>query len=137
MDPTRSAAGGVIRRWDLFRVDLDPIVGSEQGGSQRPALVISGDRFNEHFPIVTILPLTGTHGKRRRVYPFEVVLDRNMAGNPEESIVVPQQIRTVSKTRLRGRLGRLTNAPIRQRIERRLLEHLAIEFEIAGPESGA
>ena len=118
-------------------MDLNPIVGSEQGGSHRPALVISGDRFNEHFPIVTVLPLTGTRGKRRRAYPFEVVLDREMAGNPEESIVMPQQIRTVSKTRLRGRLGRLTNVPVRQSIERRLLEHLAIEFEIAGPGSGA
>jgi mRNA interferase MazF len=118
-------------------VDFNPIVGSEQGGSHRPALVISGDRFNEHFPIVTVLPLTGTRGKRRRVYPFEVVLVRHMAGNPEESIVMPQQIRTVSKTRLRGRLGRLTSESIRQSIERRLLEHLAIEFEIAGPGSGA
>jgi mRNA interferase MazF len=116
-------------------VDLDPIAGSEQGGT-RPALVISGDGFNQHFPIVTVLPLTGTRGKRRKIYPFEVLLDRGMAGNSEESIVMPQQIRTISKTRLRARLGRLTDKPARQRIERRLLEHLAIEFEIAGSGSG-
>jgi mRNA interferase MazF len=133
--PTDASAGRAVRRWDLFRVDLEPIVGSEQGGFHRPALIISGDVFNRHFPIVTVLPLTGTRGKRRRVYPFEVVLDQGIAGNPEESIAMPQQIRTVSKARLRGRLGRLTDGLIRQRIERRLLEHLAIEFEIAGPES--
>jgi mRNA interferase MazF len=125
----------VIRRWDLFSVDLDPIVGSEQGGS-RPALVVSGDPFNARFPLVTVLPLTGTRGKRRKVYPFEVVLDSGIAGNPEESIVMPQQIRTVAKARLRTRMGRLSNGPVRERIERRLLEHLAIEFEIAGPENG-
>lgn len=89
--PTEPSAGGAIRRWDLFRVDLEPIVGSEQGGSHRPALVISGDRFNRHFPIVTVLPLTGTRGTRRRVYPFEVVLEQGIAGNPEESIAMPQQ----------------------------------------------
>jgi mRNA interferase MazF len=132
--PTDHPMGGAIRRWDLFRVNLEPVSGSEQGGSDRPALVISDDQFNTLFPIVTVLPLTGIHGKRRKVYPFEVILDRGLAGNPEESIVMPQQIRTISKTRLRGRLGRLTDRTVRQRVERRLLEHLAIEFEIAGPD---
>ena len=115
-------------------MNLEPVSGSEQGGSHRPALVISDDGFNTLFPIVTVLPLTGTQGKRRKVYPFEVILDPGLAGNPEESIVMPQQIRTVSKTRLRGRLGRLTDRAVQQRVERRLLEHLAIEFEIAGPD---
>jgi mRNA-degrading endonuclease toxin of MazEF toxin-antitoxin module len=117
-------------------VDLEPIVGSEQAGSHRPALVISADGFNAHFPIVTVLPLTGTRGKRRRVYPFEVILDSGIAGNPEESIAMPQQIRTVSKARLRGRLGRLTDRTVKRSIERRLLEHLGIEYEIAGPQNG-
>jgi hypothetical protein len=49
---------------------------------------------------------------------------------------MPQQIRTVSKSRLRARLGRLTDRAVQRSIERRLLEHLAIEFEIAGPGSG-
>ena len=135
--PTDRPVIEAIRRWDLFRVDLDPIVGCEQGGSHRPGLVISSDRFNEHFPIVTVLPLTGTRGKHRRVYPFEIILDGGMAGNPEESIAMPQQIRTLSKARLRGRLGRLRDRTVQRTIERRLLEHLAIEFEIAGPGSGA
>ena len=87
--------------------------------------------------VLAVRDAVQARGKRRRAYPFEVVLVRDMAGNPQESIVMPQQIRTVSKTRLQGRLGRLTDVPVRQRIERRLLEHLAIEFEIAGPGSGA
>jgi mRNA interferase MazF len=135
VQPTDRLAGGAIRRWDLFRVDLDPVAGSEQGG-HRPALIISDDRFNQHFPIVTVLPLTRARGKRRRVYPFEVPLYPGIAGNPEESIVMPQQIRTVSKTRLGRRLGRLTDRAVRSRVERRLLEHLAIDYEIAGPEDG-
>ena len=50
---------------------------------------------------------------------------------------MPQQIRSVSKTRLSGRLGRLSDRAVQRTIERRLLEHLGIEFEIAGPGSGA
>ena len=129
--------GGRIHRWDLYWVDLEPVVGSEQGGTRRPGLILSNDEFNEHFPIVTVIPLTGTRHKRRRVYPFEVILERGSAGNSEDSIAMPQQIRTVSKTRLRGRMGRLTARHLQAEIERRVLEHLGIVFEFAAPESGA
>jgi mRNA interferase MazF len=129
--------GGRIHRWDLYWVDLEPVVGSEQGGARRPGLILSSDDFNEHFPIVTVIPLTGTRHKRRRVYPFEVTLERGSAGNSEDSIAMPQQIRTVSKTRLRGRMGRLTARHLQAEIERRVLEHLGIESEFAAPKSGA
>lgn len=129
--------GGRIRRWDLYWVDLEPVVGSEQGGARRPGLILSNDDFNEHFPIVTVVPLTGTRHKRRRVYPFEVILERGSAGNAEDSIAMPQQIRTVSKTRLRGRMGTLTARDLQAEIERRVLEHLGIESGFAAPESGA
>src|SRR5512134_2681354 len=125
---------GSIHRWDLYWVDLEPVVGSEQGGARRPGLIISSDDFNEHFPIVTVIPLTGTRNKRRRVYPFEVILERGSAGNSEDSIAMPQQIRAVSKTRLRGRIGRLTARDVQAEIERRVLEHLGIESEFAAPE---
>ena len=129
--------GGRIHRWDLYRVDLEPVVGSEQGGTRRPGLILSNDEFNEHFPIVTVIPLTGTRHKRRRVYPFEVILERGSAGNSEDSIAIPQQVRTVSKTRLRRRMGRLTARHLQAEIERRVLEHLGIVFEFAAPEGGA
>ena len=128
---------GSIRRWDLYGVDLEPVVGSEQGGARHPGLIISSDDFNEHFPIVTVIPLTGTHRKRRRVYHFEMILERGSAGNSEDSIAMPQQIRTVSKTRLRGRMGRLSARHLQAKIEHRVLEHLGIESEFAAPESGA
>ena len=132
MGMAETSTSRAIRRWDLYWVDLEPVVGSEQGGAHRPGLVLSSDAFNKHFPIVTVVPLTGTRHKRRRVYPFEVILERGSAGNPEDSIAMPQQIRTVSKARLRGRMGRLTAPLVREQIERRVLEHLGIESEIAG-----
>ncbi|MDT8369601.1 MAG: type II toxin-antitoxin system PemK/MazF family toxin, partial [Longimicrobiales bacterium] len=63
-----------MARWELYWVDLEPRVGSEQGGERRPALVVSNDGFNHHFDVVTILPLTKREGKERRIYAFELLL---------------------------------------------------------------
>lgn len=124
---------GPVSRWELFWVDLEPAVGSEQRGDRRPALVVSNDGFNTHFDVVTIVPLTGSRGKRRKVYPFEVLLPPGVAGNPEDSIVMPQQIRTISKMRLLEPMGFLSDPGLQAEIENRLLEHLGIEFEIQYP----
>ncbi len=119
---------GVARRWDLVRVELEPHEGSEQGGA-RPALVVSNDGFNRHFPLLTVLPLTRSRGKRRPAYGFEVLLPAGVAGNAEESIVMPQQIRTVARARVRVRLGSLSDPELREAVEERLLDHLGIGVE--------
>lgn len=124
---------GSVSRWELFRVDLEPAVGSEQRGDHRPALVVSNDGFNAHFDVVTVVPLTGSRGKRRPAYPFEVLLPPGVAGNPEESIVMPQQIRTISRMRLLEPMGFLSDPGLQAEIENRLLEHLGIEFELEYP----
>ena len=123
-DPYR----GPVSRWELFWTDLEPRVGSEQGGERRPALVISNDGFNAHFDVITVIPLTRTRGRRRRVYPFETLLPKGVAGNTEDSIAMPQQIRTISKGRLLKPMGVLADLRLQTQIESRLLEHLGIEF---------
>lgn len=116
------------RRWDLVLVDLDPAHGSEQRGV-RPALVISNDGFNRHFPLMTVLPLTKRGTKRRRVYGFEVVIPADSAGNELESIVMPHEVRTVSGSRVLRRLGQLRAPHLRAEIEDRLADHLGVGFE--------
>lgn len=34
---------GTVRQWDIFRADLEYVVGSEQGGGRRPVIVVSND----------------------------------------------------------------------------------------------
>jgi mRNA interferase MazF len=121
---------GPVSRWELFWVDLDPAIGSEQGGEARPALVVSNDGFNAHFNVVTIVPLTRTRGKRRKIYPFEVLLPRGVAGNADDSIAMPQQVRTISKMRLLDPIGVLSDPALQAQIENRLMEHLGIAFEM-------
>ena len=119
---------GAVARWEVYWVDLEPRVGSEQGGDRRPAVVVSNDGFNRHFEVVTIVPMTRREGKRRRVYPFEVLIPA-LPGTGKESVAMPYQVRTVSKWRLLERMGVLADEEIQAEIEDRLLEHLGIEFQ--------
>jgi len=95
----------------------------------RPVLIVSNNGFNKVFDVVTVLPLTRTDGKKRRVYPFEVVMPAHLAGNPLETIIMPQQIRTISKNRLLSRIGQLEDVALRREIENRILDHLGINLD--------
>jgi mRNA interferase MazF len=124
---------GPVKRWELFWADPEPAVGSEQGGERRPVLVLSNDGFNSTFELVTVVSLTKREGKRRRVYPFEVLLSPEVVGTGFSSILMPQQIRTISRLRLLERIGAVDDDEKREEIENRLLEHLDIQFEAEVP----
>ena len=88
----------VVRRFDVFLVNLDPTVGREIKKT-RPCLVISPDEMNAHIRTVIIAPMT-TKG---RPYPTRV----NCRFQNRNGQIVLDQIRTVDKERLVKRLGRL------------------------------
>ncbi|MBP6508798.1 MAG: type II toxin-antitoxin system PemK/MazF family toxin [Opitutaceae bacterium] len=88
----------VIRRFDVWLVNLDPTVGSEIRKT-RPALVVSPDEMNAAIATVIIAPMT-TKG---RAYPTRVPC----VFQGKEGQVVTDQLRTVDKARLVKRLGQL------------------------------
>jgi len=120
---------GPVHQWDVFDADLNFPVGSEQGGESRPVIIVSNDGFNANFPVVTIVRLTGRQGKKRKVYPFEIVVPANLMANPKKSSIVPYQIRTIDKTRLLKALGRLEAADVRHQIEERIIEHIGVDLD--------
>ncbi len=87
-----------INRFEIHLVNLDPTIGSEIKKT-RPCAVISPDEINHHLRTVIIAPLT-TAG---RAYPSRVPC--RFKG--KDGQVVLDQIRTVDKSRLIQRLGRL------------------------------
>ncbi len=98
-------------------------------------IVLSNDGVNTSLGVVTVVPATKREGKQRKVYPFEVLLPAGSITPKHESIVMPQQIRTISKMRLLEKVkesGRLTDPSPRTEIENRILEHLGIQFEAEG-----
>ena len=112
-------------RWNVFRAALGSGEGSEQTG-QRPVLIISGDAYNQVMPVVTILPLTSLK-PGRRVYSNEALLPRGEANLPEDSLVLAHQVRTISKTRLRGLYGSVASLETRRKVEAALKIHLGLE----------
>jgi len=88
----------VVQRFDVWLVTLDPTVGSEIRKT-RPGLIVSPDELNAHIATVIIAPVT-TKG---RDYPTRVPC--SFQGKSGQ--VVLDQLRTVDKTRLVKRLGRL------------------------------
>jgi mRNA interferase MazF len=122
-----------IRKWEVYRANLNPVIGNEQAGQARPVMIVSNDGFNRRSGVVTAIPLTRQAGKTRKVYPFEVLLPERAAGNPIASIVMPHHVRSISKLRLLDRLGVLSDPLLQDEIEMRLLEHFGIDFE---PELG-
>ncbi len=90
-------------RWSIVYLYLDPVVGHEQAAN-RPALIVSDETFNQVMGVVTVLPLT-TRKTGRKIYPNEIMLPAGRYGLDEESIVLAHQIRTVSKDRIKRRVG--------------------------------
>ncbi len=88
-----------VSRFDVFLVALDPTIGHEIKKT-RPCMVISPDEMNHHIGTVIIAPMT-TKG---RDYPTRVACTFQGV----EGQVVLDQLRTVDKTRLVKKLGRLS-----------------------------
>jgi mRNA interferase MazF len=92
-----------MRRGELYFANLDPVAGSEQGGT-RPVLVVSRDALNANAPIVIVVPLTSREHKKR-LYPTHVALNAREGSLTKDSVVLCEQVRAVSKTRLTKKIG--------------------------------
>ena len=93
-----------VRRFDIWLVNLDPTQGSEIRKT-RPCIVVSPDEMNPYIRTAIVAPMTST----RRRYPTWV----DLTFQRKKGQVVLDQIRTVDKSRLVKRLGRLTEARAR------------------------
>ena len=94
-----------MKRGDIYFADLDPVIGSEQGGV-RPVLIIQNDLGNRFSPTVIALPLTSLMGKAP--LRTHVPLQPPQGGVRRPSIILCEQVRTLEKSRLRQHLGCLS-----------------------------
>jgi mRNA interferase MazF len=88
------------KRGDVFWVNLDPVVGTEIRKT-RPAVVVSNDSCNRYGTRVVVLPITGNTDS---LYPGEAMVE--IKGKPGRTL--GDQIRSIDKSRLKARVGRLT-----------------------------
>ena len=90
----------VVKRFDVFLVNLNPTVGSEIQKT-RPCVIISPDEMNKHIATVIVAPMT-TKGQP---YPTRVASQFQ----DKEGQIVLDKIRTVDKTRLVKFLGQISS----------------------------
>lgn len=109
-----------VKRGDIYFADLSPVVGSEQGG-MRPVLIIQNDMGNRHSPTVIAAAITSQTGKAR--LPTHISLSAQSCGLSRDSIILLEQVRTIDKSRLRERMGRL-DEPMMSRVD----DAIAISF---------
>lgn len=87
----------MVKQWQIYFLNLNPVIGSEQAGT-RPGIVVSSDLCNG-LNQITIVPITSYKGYEK-IYPNEVLLRKDISGLPRDSILLAHQIRSVDKQRL-------------------------------------
>lgn len=93
-----------VNRGDVFLVDLNPVVGTEQAG-KRPALIVQTDRANSVSPHTIIIPFTTRI--REALLPSHVKIEAGIGGLAEDSVLLCEQIRVIDKRRLVRKIGNL------------------------------
>ena len=84
-----------ILRGDIYWADLNPVIGSEQGGL-RPVLILNHNVFNERSGTVIAVALTSQ--MQRAGFPLTLKLEGKKL--PKKSWVKISQIRTLSIKRI-------------------------------------
>ena len=87
----------VIRRGDIYFVNLDPTKGREQRGC-RPVLVVSVDAINSQPLVVTVVVGTAARNVARD-YPVNVRYEAAITGLPEDAVFLCFQIRSIDPAR--------------------------------------
>ena len=91
----------VIKRFEVWLINLDPTLGSEIKKT-RPCVIVSPDAINKYLDTIIAVPLTSTI----RSYPTRI----NCTFQRKKGEVALDQIRSVDKTRLIRKIGTLDNA---------------------------
>jgi len=89
-----------IKRYEIYFADLNPTIGSEIK-KVRPVIIISQDEMNQYLETVVICPLTSKlHPQWRTRLQISCV--------NENAEIAVDQIRTISKKRLKKKIDKLS-----------------------------
>ena len=92
----------MINKGDVYYADLNPVIGSEQGGV-RPVVILQNDIGNRYSPTTIVAPMTT---KSKTYVPMHVKLKEDFLA--KISILLLEQIRTIDKRRLLSKMGSIS-----------------------------
>ena len=111
-----------IKRGEIYYADLNPVVGSEQGG-RRPVLILQNNISNKHSPVTIVAAITSNRDKT--YLPNDIAI--NPACLPLPSAVLLGQIRTIDKTRLEDYVGKLDKKEMGE-VDRGIVSSFGIKY---------
>jgi len=100
-----------IKRGDLVLANLEPVSGSEQGGT-RPVLILQNDIQNKHSPVTIVAAITSKIFSKE--FPTNIFLLKNESRLNKDSTILLNQIRTIDKSRIIKRISTLDNHTMRK-----------------------
>ena len=95
-----------LKRGDVYYADLNPVVGSEQGGV-RPVLIVQNDIGNKYSPTIIVAAITSKINKAQ--LPTHVEISENESSLERDSVILLEQIRTIDKKRLKSEVANLSD----------------------------
>ena len=107
----------IIKRGDIYYAELNPVIGSEQGGT-RPVLIISNDIGNKHSPTVIIAAITSRVHTKAKLPTHTAV--SNYEGLDKDSVILLEQ------QRLKQYMGMMPNN-IMARVDKALAISVALK----------
>ena len=109
-----------IKRGDIYKADLSPVVGSELGGI-RPVVIVQNEMGNRYSPTIIVVPITTRLNKKNLPTHTKI----NNSSLLKESIALMEQIRTIDKSRLIEFIGVLNESEMN-----RITEALRISIDV-------
>lgn len=100
-----------VNRGDVFYADLNPVIGSEQGGV-RPVVVIQNDIGNKYSPTIIVAAITSKIDKAK--LPTHVEIPTEVSSLKKDSVILLEQIRTLDKKRLQRKVTSLEEQTIKK-----------------------
>lgn len=112
-----------IKRGEIYYANLEPVVGSEQGG-ERPVLIIQNDTGNRFSPTTIIAPITSRTAKKA-LLPTHILISTDCLA--KDSVVLLEQIRVIDSSRINGTCIGMLRPEIMEKIDRAIVTSLALE----------
>lgn len=112
-----------IKRGDIYYADLNPFIGSEQGGV-RPVLVIQNNVGNACSSTLVVVPITSKMHKLEM--PTHVVLDGVL---DKKSVLLTEQIKTIDRQRLKEYVTKIDEDMMKE-VDKALLISLGLTLEV-------
>jgi mRNA interferase MazF len=90
-------------------------------------LVISNDAVNSFLPVFTCIPFSSVKSGDK-IYPTEVFIGAKDSGLSKDSVLMLQQIRTVSVNRISGgKIGEIQDEAIKEKIKQALILYFELD----------